>query len=226
MRPYPSLAVIALATAFLGLARAEEAGEHRHHGSHEHGVAELRLAQEGDQVLLELASPAVNIVGFEHAAANAADREALERAIQTLKDGERLFRFGEQAECRLTDVQVETSLLGQGGAATHEGRPGAAGAPEAAARTDHEHEHEHEHEHPPGQAQGSGARSSADQDAEVHADIDAAYRFTCAKPEVLGHLEVGLFAAFPATQRVDAQYVIAAGQGAGVLTADAPVLRF
>lgn len=226
MRPYPSLAVIGLATAFLSLAWAEEAHEHRHHGTHEHGVAELRLAQEGGQVLLDLESPAVNIVGFEHAPANAADREALERAVQTLKDGERLFRFAAEAECRLTEVRVETPLLAQGGAATHEVRP----EPEQGEEQEHDHEHGHEEKHGhaqepddvPAHAHGNGSQSHA----EAHADIDAAYRFTCAKPDALGQLEVGLFAAFPATLRVQAEYVVAAGQGAGVLTADAPVLRF
>ncbi len=147
-----------------------------------------------------------------------------------------MFRFAEEAECRLTDAQVETPLLAQGGAETREGHPGAAGAQEPEARPEpeqkhkeehaHEDEHAHEHAHEeqhahepddvPAHAHGNGPQSRA----EAHADIDAAYRFTCAKPDALGQLEVGLFAAFPATLRVQAEYVVAAGQGAGVLTAD------
>ena len=43
------------------------AQEHRQHGSHQHGVGRLNLAQEDTEIRLELDSPAANIVGFEYA---------------------------------------------------------------------------------------------------------------------------------------------------------------
>jgi hypothetical protein len=222
MQPLRSTVVIGLAAAALGLARAEAPQEHRQHGTHEHGVATLRLAQEGGDLRLELSSPAANLVGFEHAPANAAERDALERAIATLKDGTRLFRFPEGAGCRLTEAQVETPLLGQGGSEPQGGHPHPA----------HEHEHEHEaehadeHDHEHGDAHREGSESGEAHDrALVHADIDAVYSFVCAKPEAVKGLEVGLFTEFPATHRVQLEYVLAAGQGARVLTADAPSLR-
>lgn len=57
-----------LATSLLlATSAGAAAGEHREHGAHEHGVAQLNLVLEGEKLLIELASPGVNIVGFEHA---------------------------------------------------------------------------------------------------------------------------------------------------------------
>lgn len=229
MQTLRSIVGIGLVAAAIGLAGAEDSHEHRQHGTHEHGVATLRLAQEGGELRLELSSPAANILGFEHAPASAEERDALQRAIATLKDGARLFRFPEGAGCRLTEAQVETPLLGQGGSEPQPGHSHPA--------DEHEHEHEHEaehadehghqdaHEHEHGDAHREGSESGEAQDhAEVHADIDAAYSFVCAKPEAVKGVEVGLFTEFLATHRVQLEYVLAAGQGARVLTADAPRL--
>jgi hypothetical protein len=45
-----------------------------------------------------------------------------------------------------------------------------------------------------------------------HADLDADYEFTCAAPEQLKTLEIGLFDAFKRIQRIDAQVATAGGQ--------------
>lgn len=45
-----------------------------------------------------------------------------------------------------------------------------------------------------------------------HADLDADYEFTCAAPEQLKTLEVGLFDAFKRISRIDAQVATAGGQ--------------
>ena len=70
---------------------------------------------EGGVVLIGLESPAANIVGFEHAPANAGERAALDAAMATLKDGGRLFRLPADAGCRLVEAVVETPLAGEAG---------------------------------------------------------------------------------------------------------------
>jgi Protein of unknown function (DUF2796) len=59
-----TLCILALFPA--GIALADEA-EHREHGPHVHGVAQLNVALDGNVLWIELNSPAMNIVGFEHA---------------------------------------------------------------------------------------------------------------------------------------------------------------
>ena len=61
--------------------------EHRQHDSHVHGIASMNLALEGDEVHIELDSPAANIVGFEHAPSSKADHAAVDKAVAMLNDG-------------------------------------------------------------------------------------------------------------------------------------------
>ena len=56
--------------------------------------------------------------------------------------------------------------------------------------------------------------------AEDHADLDADYEFTCAKPAELRNLQLGLFAAYPRLQRIDVQ--VAGPQGQSKLTLKRP----
>ena len=54
--------------------------EHREHDAHAHGHGTLDIVVEGDQALIELRIPAVNVVGFEHAPRDDAEHEADEHA--------------------------------------------------------------------------------------------------------------------------------------------------
>jgi len=85
--------------------------QHRQHGAHVHGIAALNLALEGQEVHIELDSPAANTVGFEHAPSSEADHSALDKAVATLKDGDRLFRFNAEAGCRMEKAGVTSALL-------------------------------------------------------------------------------------------------------------------
>jgi hypothetical protein len=85
--------------------------EHRQHGAHVHGIGALNLALEGQEMHVELDSPAANIVGFEHAPSSEADHAALDKAVAMLKDGDRLFRFNAEAGCRMEKTDVSSSLL-------------------------------------------------------------------------------------------------------------------
>jgi Protein of unknown function (DUF2796) len=104
-----SVILCVLAWLPVGMALAAEA-EHREHGPHEHGVAELNVALDGNVLWLELSSPAMNIVGFEHAPSNAEQKAAVDAATQTLKDGARVFATSPDADCDLTEAKVTTDV--------------------------------------------------------------------------------------------------------------------
>lgn len=154
--------------------------ERRQHGAHVHGIAALNLALEGQEVHIELDSPAANIVGFEHAPSSEADHAALDKAVATLKDGDRLFKFNDDAGCRVETVNVASGLLDE----EHEGhtdeKPG-----------EHPHEEKEGHDHEQHEHEG-----------EAHSDIEAAYHFECDEPGKLTQLTVELFEAFPGTEKV------------------------
>ncbi len=183
--------------------------EHRQHDAHVHGIAAMNLALEGEEVHIELDSPAANIVGFEHAPSSEADHAALDKAVDTLKNGDRLFRFNDEAGCRMEKADVSSALLDEEHAGKH------------SEDRDHEekggHDHEkHEHEE----------RGHEEHEGETHSDIEAVYHFECDQPGKLTQLSVELFEAFPATEELNVQYVIESKQGARELTAKDHVVKF
>jgi len=60
---------------------------------------------------------------------------------------------------------------------------------------------------------------------ETHSEVEAAWRWQCAQPAALAHVEVGLFKAFPRLKELRAQVVTPRGQTAAVLKPGAPRLK-
>lgn len=128
--------LLALPFALLPLvaAQAHEHGhdhdhEHSHDslGAHEHGVASLNAALDGNLLELQLESPAMNLVGFEHAAKSDADKAKVAAAKRELEQPISLFALN-SSDCKATQVELESPLFGD---ADH----------------DHDHDHDHEGEH-------------------------------------------------------------------------------
>lgn len=102
-----------IAAAFVAACATPASGadtEKREHGAHEHGSAELNLAWEGKTVTIEFESPAVNVVGFEHAPRTAAQKQAVQNALATLKNAGSVFVFTPEARCSGQATEVESEL--------------------------------------------------------------------------------------------------------------------
>lgn len=135
--------LLALPLALLPLALAQASShEHEHdhaheeHGSlgkHEHGVASLNVALDGQTLEIQLESPAMNLVGFEHAANSDADKAKVAAARKQLEQPQALFALPIEAKCSLKETELESPLFGDAKHDEHD--------------EDHDHEHEHEHEH-------------------------------------------------------------------------------
>ncbi len=200
-----------------GIAAEKHEHEHdrekRQHEAHVHGIASLNLALEGQEVHVELDSPAANIVGFEHAPSSEADHAELDKAVATLKDAGQLFRFDSEAGCRLEKAEVASALLDEkhnehADDHAHEKK-------EAHGHDDHKHEQHGHEEH-----------GHEEHEGETHSDIEAVYHFVCDQPGELTQLTVELFEAFPGMEELDVQYVTESKQGAAELTPSSHVVRF
>lgn len=156
------------------------------HGPHQHGVASLKLAIEGEQLLIEFESPLDNLSGFEHAPQTAAQREALERAEAQLMDGESLFEISPVARCVLEEVQVESPF-------------------------EDEHDH-HGHDHS-GHDHGHDVHAEGEAD-DGHADMYAVWQFRCADISQITAIDVRLFERFARLSSVRAEIASPAGQTA------------
>ncbi|MEX2453291.1 MAG: DUF2796 domain-containing protein [Rhodospirillaceae bacterium] len=197
-------ALMLAVAAIMALSPGVSATEKREHGAHVHGLGHLNIAIEGDRVEIELEAPGADIVGFEHAPKEPAERAAVAKAIEKLKDGAGLFVFPDPAGCRLAMSEAR-STAGYRDAKEHGGTAG------------HGHGHGHSHAH------GDGKK---EEHAEAHSEFRAHYRFACERGDALTGMEVRLFEVFPAAREFAVQAVTAGGQTSGELTREAPRLKF
>lgn len=104
---------ILLSASLATYAAEHEHHEQRQHGAHEHGTTLLNMAVEDSQLHIEIESPAMNIVGFEHAPKNHEQEHAIAHATAALKDASTLFIMSPAARCALSEAHVNSPLLAE-----------------------------------------------------------------------------------------------------------------
>ena len=196
--------LLALPFALLPLAIAQAADEHDHaeHASlapHEHGVGRLNAALDCQTLELEFDSPAMNLVGFEHAASTPEDKAKVSTARARLEKPLALFSLPSKAGCKVASQELNSPLFGDKPDVDEDD-------------DDHDEDvkdadgHEHHHDH-----------------SEIHAH----YQLTCATPGALENLDLAnLFNTFPATQKIQVQLIGPSGQQGVEVTAKAASLNF
>ena len=85
--------------------------------AHQHGVLKLDIAVEGRKLSLQMESPLDNLVGFERAPRNDAERKRVDAALAKLKAGQALFGIDPAAQCSLAKVELTSAVLKLGAAA-------------------------------------------------------------------------------------------------------------
>jgi len=100
--------------------------EFQQQAPHVHGTALLTLVQDRSTLLIEFESPAINIVGFEHAPQNPSQRQAIEEAIQILESIDTVLLLS-ALDCEI--VHTWATLTGEFSELSH----------------DHDDNHTHEH---------------------------------------------------------------------------------
>jgi len=135
--------LLALPFAMLPLAVAHAADEHDHeHGSlsaHEHGVGRLNAGLDGQTLELELESPAMNLVGFEHIATSDADKAKVAAVRARLEQPLGLFNLPKAAGCVVENQELESPLFGD--------KPEADEDHDEDAQDEHHHDHSEIHAH-------------------------------------------------------------------------------
>ena len=189
----------------LWLAVAATAAAAAEHTAHVHGVAKLNVAIEGGTVQMELIAPGADIVGFEHAPESPQDKAAVKSATATLKDGAGLFVFPREAGCQLMEAEIESASL----------------------EDDHGEDDHGEEEHGNEQEHGEEDEAHGEEHAEeAHGEFHAHYRFSCARPDRLSHVDVRFFERFPSGRQIEVQTISPRGQSAQELTASSMRLKF
>jgi hypothetical protein len=192
--------LLALPFAMLPLAVAHAADEHDHeHGSlgaHEHGVGRLNAVLDGKTLELELESPAMNLVGFEHVATSDADKAKVVAARTRLEQPLALFNLPKAAGCVVENQELESPLFGD--------TPDANDDHDEDAKDEDGHEHHHDH-------------------SEIHARYQFTCATPDAlKTLDLANI----FNTFPATRKIQVQLIGPSGQQGVEVTAKAASLKF
>ncbi len=95
---------------YLFSAQPVTAEEHKQHAAHVHGIAQLNLAMENNELYIELISPAADIIGFEHTPETKEEKSAMQKAVGKLRVGKRMFEFSKEAGVRFEKAVVKTGL--------------------------------------------------------------------------------------------------------------------
>ena len=203
---------------------------HRHHDAHVHGQAKLNLVISGQQLLVELETPANNLLGFEHQAKTEKDKKILRQAVAVLNKPAQWLQPDTAAGCQLQDIQIESALLNSVDDDEHHEHEG---HKEHAKHDDHDDHEDHEkhakhddhdkHEHEDHDKHGHDDHDY-DKD-EVHSEFDISLSYTCARPERLSSVDVsGLFQRFSKMQEIDVQWITERKQSATELSGDRGII--
>jgi hypothetical protein len=144
--------------------------------AHRHGAAQLQVTLEGRALQIAFEGPSDNVLGFERAPKNDAQKKTVTQVARQLNQPAELFTIPAEAGCEAKPARVEIKLP----------RP---------------------------------------ESKETHSEVEAEWRWECAKPEALAHIDVGLFKAFPRLKQLSVQVVTAQGQKKAALRPGAARLK-
>jgi hypothetical protein len=183
------------AVSCLSLAHAQQANL----SAHVHGVSELNIVIEGNRLEMQLRSPAMNIVGFEHKARTEQQIRKVKQSEVKLNDHRALFSFS-SGGCRLTQAQINLANLIKKNAIEKDVHD------HHKSELDHHHEKEDEH--------------------GDHSEVVAHYYYDCEDMDDLSSLSLGFFAVFPAMQKINGIWITTSGEGAAALTRSNKTITF
>lgn len=86
--------------------------------AHNHGVGQLGIVVEGDQLTLLLELPQHDVVGFERAPKSAREQVTVQAALEKLKTPAKLFTPTAAAQCQPGEAKIDAPLL-QGAKGNH-----------------------------------------------------------------------------------------------------------
>jgi hypothetical protein len=198
------LPLIVLSCALFGIAYADS--HKRQHGAHEHGHATMNIAFSGHQVEIELLSPAMNLVGFEHQPSSETDHKVVDQAIAQLRQPLMLLR--PDTGCEVEKLAITSELLEDND-----------GHEEHIEHAEHDHD-KHANEKHGHDDHGKHDDDHAEHGEGAHSDFEISFSYHCDAPNELTTINAaGLFRAFPGIEELDVQWISDRAQSAVELSA-------
>ncbi|MGY5539551.1 zinc uptake protein ZrgA [Vibrio brasiliensis] len=181
---------VALATS--SLAYAEEG--FRQHGAHVHGQVEFNIAQDGNELLVEITAPGADVVGFEHAPTNDAEKQQLKDAVAKLSHADHVFTLTSEAGCKVEHQSVTHTL----GADKHDHDEH-----HDHDKHDHEEHHDHDkHDHDKHDHDEHHDHDNHDHESGGHGEFTVEYHYQCDNVSAISNIETSWFSQFPSTESI------------------------
>jgi len=187
------------------------AEETRQLDAHEHGVGQLDIAIDGQQIAMELHAPGADIVGFEYAAESANDLAAVDAAVAKLSAPLALFVLPEAAGCSI--VEASAGLESE---EEHEEHG------DEHADDEHAHDEHAKDEHGENGHDEDGHDDHADESG--HTEFHGEYLLNCAEPSAITGIDFAYFGSFPNALEVEVQIITDTGATSFEVERDAPTL--
>ncbi|CDU14602.1 zinc uptake protein ZrgA [Vibrio coralliirubri] len=223
--------------------------EFRSHDAHVHGQVEVNIAQDGQELLVEVTAPGADVVGFEHAPETAEQKKVFEQAIAQLNKPEELFSFN-NASCTLKFKSVANTLEGdhddheghdhaEHGHDDHEGHDHAEHDHDD--HKDHDHaEHDHddhkdhdhaEHDHDDHKGHDHAEHDHDDHEGHDHSEgghgeFTVEYHYQCSDVAKLDTVSTQWFSKFGNTEKMTVNLLTDTAQVQEVLNAERISFRF
>ncbi|MFS1937085.1 zinc uptake protein ZrgA [Vibrio splendidus] len=210
--------------------------EFRSHEAHVHGKVEVNIAQDGQELLVEVTAPGADVVGFEHAPETAEQKKVIEQAIAQLNKPEELFGFT-NASCTLKFKSVTNTLEDEHD--DHEGHDHAEHGHDDHKGHDHaEHDHDDheghdhaEHDHDDHEGHDHAEHDHDDHEGHGHSEgghgeFTVEYHYQCSDIEKLDTVNTQWFSKFSNTKSMTVNLLTDSAQIQEVLNADRISFRF
>jgi len=169
-------------------------------GSHVHGLSELTIAIEDQTIEIEMASPAMNLVGFEHEAHSKAEIAMVTKITKQLSNSDNIFSFTGGA-CLLTKTSTDTSSLISN------------------------HHVENESHHDSDDHDSATHDDEQHKDHSNHHEVISHYRYHCKKPSTLTAITVKMFDQFSGVNQITARWLTETQQGSVTLSPTKPIIK-
>ncbi len=197
---------------------------------HVHGEAELFIALQGKQVLLELESPADNILGFEYQPSSEKEKSLLKNSLETLSKYTSLVAL-KQGGCEQTKVNIESPFETHHGdehndehhsshdkdhhdkhSEEHHGSHEHHDEHDEKHHDSHDHHDEHDEKHH--DSHGEDNHSEA-----VHSSFHINYTLTCDDTDAIKNLDITAFQSFKGFENIQVNWIKGDKQGSQKVTA-------
>lgn len=180
---------------------------------HVHGLAEITVAVDQHHLEIELISPAVNLVGFEHQAHSAEEIALVNRAQSMLSRADLLFSLPD-AKCTLVKHATNLSSLIPESAVSPDNtvqantvQPNTVQLNTVQTNTIQHNTHAHESSHQTTQKHPLGNNAH-------HSEVTANYLYHCEKPLLLVQIKVNALDVFTELKKVKVMWINNSQQGA------------